>query len=163
MLESTIRSEAYFAAMLYCELPAQSAIQRRFLAGVERLKQMRVGGVELLFIEPAPFRDAWLSSDDKARWPLAKDLLKWVDPETELNPAQIGSMFIEVSGRLRSPATWRQEELQNVSLQAQPLSFMFRSRPDMLVVTEEWAVWVELEVETNILARRCDGYFQLET
>ncbi|MGX9967099.1 hypothetical protein ACVFYP_27500 [Roseomonas sp. F4] len=160
MLKRIIRSEAHFAAMLFCELRKPSVVGSRFLALLDATQERPVGPIREVFVEPAPFRDVWKSLSDAERWPLVQRLLHWVDPTVDT--AQIASMFDEVRDLLRSPASWSTDEMRAASPLVERLRFMFLARPDLLVITTECALWVELKVESSTPSRR-QGYWQPET
>lgn len=71
-------------------------------------------------------------------------------------------MFGKVNGEMRSPASWNKEEMRKASPRVNQLYFMFRARPDLLVITMNYAIWIELKVESETPAER-KGYWQPET
>ena len=160
MLERIIRSEAHFAAMLFCELRKPSATGERFLGTIESAIGEPLGEITHVFVEPAPFRDTWVTLDTSDRWRLVNRLLHWADPVVD--PAQISSMFNELEDEIRSPASWDKQEMQGASSMVERLRFMFRARPDLLVITTKFAVWIELKVDSKSRQPR-NGYYQPDT
>ena len=163
MIWEQLRSEAHYAAMLFRDLEADTPVRERFLGLINKRHDLSVGQITGVFVEPAPFRDAWKRMNYSQRMELVESLLAWTS--TGVKPEQITSLFKGGKGAnsLRSPATWDMEELRSLSRTLPRLRFIFRARPDLLVITERAAVWLELKVEGGTNARNPMGYYQPET
>jgi hypothetical protein len=143
MLERIIRSEAHFASLLYCELRplSNSSVKQRILDGISQSTKSPVGNIKSVFVEPAPFRDAWVNkakvSDEEWRRNLVSQVSDLIDPKGK--PVRTDSMETK-TGRLRSPAKWLAAEISKERPGLIPLIHMFRARPDMLIITEKYAI-----------------------
>lgn len=163
MIWEQLRSEAHYAAMLFRDLEADTPVRARFLGLIKERHGFDAGQITGVFVEPAPFRDAWKRMTYSQRLELVQKLLAWTG--TGIEPKQITSLFKGGTGAssLRSPASWNVEEMRNLSKALLRLRFIFRARPDLLVITEKAAIWLELKVERGTNARDARGYYQPET
>lgn len=163
MIWEQLRSEAHYAAMLFRDLESESSVRQRFLSLVEARQGFNIGRITGVFVEPAPFRDSWKRMNYSQRLDLVQRLLAWT--QTGIEPKQITSLFKGGKGAnsLRSPASWDMEELCSLPPELLRLRFIFRARPDLLVITEKAAIWLELKVEGGTNARNAKGYYQPET
>src|SRR5260370_14206740 len=85
----------------------------------------------------------------------------WSDqtPPPSVSPALPREQFgrcLQI-GTLGSPASWDRAQVERVSKNVLRLVWVFRARPDLLVVTARAAIWLELKVETSTPAPRRDG------
>jgi hypothetical protein len=159
MLDLIMRSEAHFAALLFADLRSSALMQERFVGIISKQAKCDAGTFVDVFVEPAPFRDGWKLLDETKRRSLINNLLRAIESDKEAGQFE---WMLDSRQKLRSPFTWKNSKLAEAQ-DLRRLSFIFRARPDLLVLTTKIAAWVELKVESITPAVRPDEYSQRET
>jgi hypothetical protein len=158
-MDDILRSEAHFAAVLYAELRQKSPCRDALLREIEMVSGKALGDYEVTYVEPAPFRDAWKAMSDPERSVFLQKLAKRI-----VGGVDIGSLEKrDAKGKIKSPASWSFSEISDVPEKLRKLYWIFRARPDLLLLTKNAAVWIELKVFSCEPSKRPDGYWQYET
>lgn len=159
-MDEILRSEAHYAALLFADLRAATNVRERLMMAIEQAAGRPIGGYEAAYVEPAPFRDAWKLFKEDERRALVRQLVLWAD--SEVDPKQVEDM-VDAHGKVRSPASWTTGKIVAISSKLLRVAWMFRARPDILVVTEKASVWLELKVYSRNPSERPDGFSQHQT